>query len=77
MNGSLSLSAQSCRDARLLLKISQQELAALAEISVSSVSRLERGERISDYAVGKLREALDKEGALFISPLDRNRMAGE
>lgn len=65
------LSAKSCRDARDLLGISQKELAQCAGISTSSVSRYERGEKISDYARRKLTEALEKEGAVFVGSSDR------
>ncbi len=66
MTSASVLSAQSCRDARAVLKVTQEELAAIAEVSVSTVRRMERGDKVSDYAAGKLTKALEKEGALFV-----------
>ena len=71
------LYAQSCRDARLLLKLSQQELADLAGISTSSVGRFERGEKVSDYAMRRLTEALEKEGAVFVRSAASRKAEGE
>lgn len=66
MSSTHQLSGKSLSDARSLLKLTQSEVAELAGISVSIVSRLERGERASDYAVGRLGEALKREGAVFV-----------
>ena len=61
------LSASACRDARTLLDLTQGELASAAEISVSTVLRCERGERVSDYASKQILAALEARGATFIS----------
>lgn len=62
----LALSASVCRDARCFLGLTQEELAAAAEISVSTVRRCERGEKISDYASKQILAALEAQGATFI-----------
>lgn len=62
----LPLSGHSCIAARGLLNISQEELASLAGISLSSVRRLELGEKVSDYANDRVLEALQKRRIQFI-----------
>lgn len=61
-----ALSPAICRDARDLLRISQKELATLAQISVSTVRRFERGEKVSDYPVRQIQEALESTGIIFV-----------
>lgn len=59
MDGNIPLSARSCVAARGLLKISQEELAGLAGISISTLRRLERGDaRVGKYACDQVPKAL-------------------
>ena len=68
-NLSEALSPASCRAARELLKLSQEELAHLAEISVSPLRRLETGKgRPGSYASRQIEAALKHAGILFIGP---------
>lgn len=61
-----ALSPSMCRDARALLRISQEELAELAGISVSTVRRLERGDAVGDYPQQRILAALEGAGAVFV-----------
>ena len=62
-----SLSPASCRAARGLLKMTQEELAEAAQISVSTVRRYEAGDRpLSSYAARQVGLALKKSGIVFI-----------
>lgn len=61
-----ALSPVSCRDSRDLLRISQEELAKLAHISVSTVRRFERGDKVSDYPRRQIQEALESKGIVFV-----------
>ena len=64
------LSPQSCRAARKLLKITQAELANLAQISLSTLRRFESGDgKTSDYAARQILAALEHEGILFVGAL--------
>jgi len=68
----IHLSPASCRAARALLRISQTELAAHAEISVSTLRRFENGDgQPSAYAAKQLHAALEHGGILFIGPAKR------
>lgn len=60
------LSGHSCVAARGLLNISQEELASLAGISLSSLRRFEQGEKVSDYVSDRVLKALRAEGVQFI-----------
>lgn len=61
------LSARSCRDARKLAKLSQEELAVAAGISVSTLRRFERGDdAIGDYPKQQLSRALANEGIMVL-----------
>lgn len=62
----ISLSASVCRDARNFLDLTQEELAAAAEVSVSTVRRCERGDQISAYAGKQILAALEAKGAIFV-----------
>lgn len=55
-----------CRDARALLRLSQEDLAELAGISVSTVRRIERGDDVGDYPQQRILDALDRAGAVFV-----------
>lgn len=63
-----SLSPASCASARALLGLSEEELAAAARISVSTLRRYEAGELAqSAYVLRQLHEALVGQGAMFIA----------
>jgi DNA-binding transcriptional regulator YiaG len=63
------LSPASCRAARALLKLSQEELARLANISVGTLRRFELGEGSpSPCAAKQILKALEQEGVLFVGP---------
>lgn len=63
------LSPALLRAARGLLNISAQELATLANVSVATVRRAEAvsGAQIHLHSVIRIREALERQGVLFIS----------
>ena len=64
-----SLSPASCRAARGLLKMTQEELAKAAQINVSTVRRYEAGDRLlSSYAARQIGLALKASGIVFIGP---------
>lgn len=60
------LSGHSCVAARGLLNISQKELASLAGISLSSLRRLEQGDKVIDYVRDRVLKALRAEGIRFV-----------
>ena len=63
------LSPASCRDARELLRLSQEELANLASISVATLRRFELGGGgSSEYAARQIQLAIEREGILFFGP---------
>lgn len=62
----LAFSPTICRDARDLLRISQEELAKLAQISVSTVRRFERGDEVSNYSQRQIQAALKSTGIVFL-----------
>ena len=71
----VKISPQSCRAARMLLKLSQAELASLAEISVSTLRRFESGDgKASDYAAKQVLAALEREGILFVGALHQPQL---
>lgn len=62
-----ALSPAICRDARDLLRVSQEELAKLAQISVSTVRRFERGDKVSEYPRRKIQAALESKGVVIVA----------
>lgn len=61
------LSPSSCKAARQLLHMTQQELTSIAGISASTLRRLEGGERrINDYARKSILQALTRNGIVFV-----------
>ena len=66
MKKSLEISPSVCRDARTLLGMSQEELASAAEISLSTLRRCERGEKISAYVAGQIHSALTSHGVMIV-----------
>lgn len=61
------LSGPVCSDARAFLGLSQEEFASAARVSVSTVRRCERGERISEYASRQILGTFKTLGAVFIA----------
>ena len=63
------LSPASCRDARELLRLSQEELANLASISVTALRQFELGDGGSnEYAARQIQQAIEREGIHFVGP---------
>lgn len=62
----LALSPKAYREARTFLRLSREDLASAAEISVSPLRRCERGENVSDYARKQITAALEAQGAVFV-----------
>jgi transcriptional regulator with XRE-family HTH domain len=54
-----------CRMARAALGIGVRELAALADVAVSTVSRFEAGQNVHTRSVDSMRDALEKGGVEF------------
>jgi transcriptional regulator with XRE-family HTH domain len=54
-----------CRAARTILKLEVRELADLANVSTSSVVRLERGEALLARTINAVRGALEASGVEF------------
>jgi transcriptional regulator with XRE-family HTH domain len=48
-------------------RISQEELAKLAQISVSTVRRFARGDKVSEYPRWKIQAALDSKGVVIVA----------
>lgn len=62
------MSPPQCRGARALLDMTQPQLASLASIGLSTVVDFERQRRlVSDDAVRKMQEALERSGVVLIS----------
>lgn len=62
-----SLSPGSCAHARKLLGLSEEELAAAAQVSVSTLRRYEAGTLApSAYVLRQLHKALVGKGAVFV-----------
>ncbi|WP_229735740.1 helix-turn-helix domain-containing protein [Novosphingobium marinum] len=62
-----ALSPMSCRAARMLLNLTQPELAERAGVSVSTLRRFEAGTgKPGTWAIRQLEEALEREGILFV-----------
>lgn len=56
-----------CRMARAALGLTIHQLALLADVSKGAVDRLERGRAVQPETVAKLRQALEREGILFVA----------
>ena len=70
------MTAEQLRAARAMLKISQEELARLSDVSLDTIKRLERmrGTLVAlTTTISALRDALEAEGVVF---LDEGREAG-
>ncbi len=56
------------RAARALLGIDQCSLAGLAQVSLSTLKRVERGASVGSAMVDDLRRALEREGVVVVPP---------
>lgn len=56
-----------CRMARIAIGWGVRELATAAKVSVDTVSRLERGEKLRPRTVEDIRRALEQAGVEFIA----------
>ena len=63
------MNAIQCKMARAAVGLGVRDLAKLAEVSVDTVSRLERGEELMPRTVAAIRAALETAGVMF---LDQN-----
>lgn len=62
----MTISRNQLRAARVLLSLSQEELAALSAIGVATIRRYEAGATVSSQIVATLREAAEAAGAVFL-----------
>lgn len=56
-----------CKAARLLLGLSNSELAKLAGVGVNTLSRFEQGADVRMSSADAIRAALEAQGAIFVS----------
>lgn len=61
-----TLNAAQCRMARAALQIGVREMAELAKVSPTTITRLERGESLYPRTVEAIRAALEAAGIEFI-----------
>lgn len=61
------MDAAQCRMARAALGLGVRELAAAAEVSPTTITRLERGEALFPRTVQSIRAALEGAGVEFIA----------
>lgn len=61
------MNAAQCRMARAALEIGVRELAAMAKVSPTTVSKLEAGEDLKPRTVEAIQAALEGAGVEFIS----------
>lgn len=67
LSQSNSLTAAQCRMARAALEIGVRELADLAKVSPTTITKLERGESMSRRTLEAIRTALETAGVQFIA----------
>jgi transcriptional regulator with XRE-family HTH domain len=60
------ISAVQCKMARAAVGLGVRDLAKLADVSVDTVSRLERGEELMPRTLAAIRSTLEAAGVLFI-----------
>lgn len=60
------MNAAQCRMARAALQIGVRELAEMARVSPTTISKLERGEALYPRTVDAIRAALEAAGVEFI-----------
>jgi transcriptional regulator with XRE-family HTH domain len=61
------LSAAQCRMGRAAINLGVRELAAVAQVSTNTVTRLERGETLYPRTIAAIRTALEVAGVEFIA----------
>ena len=62
----LVITAAQCRMARAALELGVRELAALAQVSTNTITRLERGEGLYPRTVEAIQRALETAGIEFL-----------
>ncbi len=62
-----TLNAAQCRMARAALQLGVRELASAANVSPTTITRLERGEQLYPRTVSAIRTALEAAGVEFIA----------
>ncbi|WP_171816897.1 helix-turn-helix domain-containing protein [Rhizobium brockwellii] len=60
------MNAIQCKMARAALGLGVRDLAKLADVSVDTLSRLERGEELMPRTMAAIRSALETAGVIFI-----------
>ena len=60
------MNATQCRMARAALELGVRELAALAKVSPTTVSKLEAGEELKPRTIDAIRVALENAGVIFV-----------
>ena len=61
------MNAVQCKMARAATGLGLRDLAAIADVSPNTVSRLERGEELRISTIEALRHALEQAGASFLA----------
>lgn len=62
----VTMNAIQCKMARAALGLGVRDLAKLADVSVDTLSRLERGEELMPRTMAAIRSALETAGVIFI-----------
>jgi transcriptional regulator with XRE-family HTH domain len=72
MSDESTITLAQCRAARALLNLSRDDLADMAEVSVSTIADFERGQR-QPYArtLRDIQAALEQAGVMFIAPAEK------
>lgn len=60
------MNAVQCKMARAATGLGVRELAALADVSPATITRLERGEELMPRTISAIRTALEAAGVIFI-----------
>lgn len=60
------LNAAQCKMARVATGLGLRDLAAIADVSPNTISRLERGEELRNSTIEALRNALEQAGVSFL-----------
>ena len=61
------MNAAQCRMARAALELGVRELAALAKVSPTTISKLEAGDELKPRTVDAVRVALENAGVIFVA----------
>lgn len=61
------MNAVQCKMARVATGLGIRELAALADVSPNTISRLERGEELRSGTIDAIRAALEAAGVVFLA----------